>query len=87
MKPEQTCGNCKWWGEVSENADRCVCKHPKCNESKSADGFGVDGGEPFNGGVFVTGKDFGCVHFTDRFEKSRKAFGALRLFTVSQNKK
>lgn len=65
----RTCKDCRWWA-INANGNPnllplavSACKCPKLQESVidvwGRDGAGVDDGD----GVFVTGPDFGCVHF------------------------
>lgn len=56
------CAACKWWGrKCGDVQTHCYCENPKC-QSENTDGFGSQDGEPYNGGTFASGPDFGCVH-------------------------
>lgn len=64
------CKNCEWWGNPShDEPTHHYCANSQ-NESSGQSGFGVQDGEPFNGGRFACGPDFGCVHFMKKKTKA-----------------
>ena len=63
------CKTCKWWGPYicCEVPIFKECSYPQdklCSGTVASDGFGSYDGEPYNGGSFYCGPDFGCVHHT-----------------------
>lgn len=57
------CKNCRWWtGRFSNDASLLrACSHKQVGQETEA-AFGSYDGEPFNGGSFASGPEFGCVH-------------------------
>ncbi len=60
MKHIITCNQCVYWDRDRESEMK-PCKHGFV-DSENASGFGVYNGEPYNGGEFLSGPDFGCIH-------------------------
>lgn len=60
------CKDCIWWGDPShDRRSQRGCNHPSCQDpyaGDTSDGFGVADNEPYGGGRFVSGPEFGCIH-------------------------
>lgn len=64
----KTCSTCKFWeGKCHEEPAFKRCSLSQSDVSLDPkEGFGVFDGEPFNGGLFATGPDFGCIHHEEK---------------------
>jgi hypothetical protein len=57
------CKDCKWWTDKSyEEPTYRRCSHPMADRGDDPGGFGSVDGEPFNGGCFASGPEFGCIY-------------------------
>ena len=64
---ERTCSTCRWWAPNVNGKPRVgtvfACTNPKLNQPSFEIAEVTDCAGADEGGHFLTGKDFGCVHY------------------------
>lgn len=66
MTDKKRCKTCRWWAGVPGEQRECDCRHPACDSLTPQPGSFRASPACEHDAYFVSGPDFGCVHWEER---------------------